>query len=389
MNCFDKSYDLRQASLIAPAAGGLEAHRADKQRHGAEVFACQGDVTLGDGALCLCGLGGGAWAAPLLWSGVKNTRVRLRFRIEQVGDDPKFGVKFGRVWRPEANGPRLVLKPDTQRVFFSGDEGEGPIGEQVAALSVGRSLELETEYAFDEQRLRARLDGIQILDMPLPHEPLDAFTPRYGRPAPLTGTGVFAAGLSVTVESLAIRAGAPRRRLVAIGDSQTQRHFWVQALERALCEPVTNLGIGGDCAALCCLRFARDVLPLRPEVVVIFAGTNDLGWGRTPAEITADIEAMVLAAQAAGVRPLVGEILPRRSWQGIPETNRALHEMCGRHRVGVLAWYAATKDPATDEQRPGFAPDGCHPGAVGAAAMIKALDLELFASIGGETLKAR
>lgn len=46
-----------------------------------------------------------------------------------------------------------------------------------------------------------------------------------------------------------------------------------------------NLGFGGSTLAACVWYFDRIVAPYDPELIVIYAGDNDLGDGRTPEEV--------------------------------------------------------------------------------------------------------
>ena len=61
-------------------------------------------------------------------------------------------------------------------------------------------------------------------------------------------------------------------------------------------------------------RFAADVLANNPSVVVILGGTNDLALLESP-NIDA-ISAMAQTAATAGVRVVVGTVLPSELWLG-------------------------------------------------------------------------
>ena len=49
---------------------------------------------------------------------------------------------------------------------------------------------------------------------------------------------------------------------------------------------IVNLGFGGSTLDACVRFFDRLVLPIRPASLVVYAGDNDLGDGRTPQEVT-------------------------------------------------------------------------------------------------------
>jgi len=50
---------------------------------------------------------------------------------------------------------------------------------------------------------------------------------------------------------------------------------------------IVNLGFGGSTLAACAHYFGRVVVPYRPRSVVVYAGDNDLGDGRTPGQVHA------------------------------------------------------------------------------------------------------
>lgn len=78
-------------------------------------------------------------------------------------------------------------------------------------------------------------------------------------------------------------------------------------------KPYVNRGISGQTTPQMLLRFRQDVLALKPQVVVILAGTNDLA-GNTGASTLAMIQdnltSMTELAQANGVRVVLASLLP-------------------------------------------------------------------------------
>jgi lysophospholipase L1-like esterase len=48
---------------------------------------------------------------------------------------------------------------------------------------------------------------------------------------------------------------------------------------------IVNLGFGGSTLAACAWFFERLVVPCRPRSLVVYAGDNDLGDGRTPEDV--------------------------------------------------------------------------------------------------------
>ncbi len=65
--------------------------------------------------------------------------------------------------------------------------------------------------------------------------------------------------------------------------------------------PVINRGFGGSQIADSVRYVDRIVLPYKPKMVVMYAGTNDLNAGKSPAQVLKDFQAFVDAVQ--GVLP--------------------------------------------------------------------------------------
>ena len=66
---------------------------------------------------------------------------------------------------------------------------------------------------------------------------------------------------------------AAARRIVVFGDSRAAQ--WADVLQVPGAQ-VVNRGISGETTAQMALRFERDVIALKPQIVVIQAGINDL-----------------------------------------------------------------------------------------------------------------
>ncbi|HEU4747326.1 MAG TPA: GDSL-type esterase/lipase family protein, partial [Gemmatimonadaceae bacterium] len=101
--------------------------------------------------------------------------------------------------------------------------------------------------------------------------------------------------------------GAPRpneRRVVFYGNSITEgwaRYFG----EMFPGKPYIGRGIGGQTTPQMLVRFRQDVVALRPSVVVILAGTNDIAGNTGPATlemIQDNLASMAEIARANGIR---------------------------------------------------------------------------------------
>ena len=75
-------------------------------------------------------------------------------------------------------------------------------------------------------------------------------------------------------------AAGPAPKVVFMGDSITE--FWSAGDPALFGDGVVNRGISGQTSAQMVVRFASDVVALKPDVVHIMAGTNDLAENTGP-----------------------------------------------------------------------------------------------------------
>ncbi|MDR2883295.1 MAG: GDSL-type esterase/lipase family protein [Alistipes sp.] len=140
-------------------------------------------------------------------------------------------------------------------------------------------------------------------------------------------------------------------------------------------------GISGQVTAQMLARFQADVIDLRPMVVVILAGTNDIAENRGPVsleQIAANIFAMATLARDNGIAPVICSVLPaaeypwRRQITDVPAKVRALNAMLKEWAAANRCEWVDYHTPMADE-RGGlparYAEDGIHPTAAGYARM--------------------
>jgi lysophospholipase L1-like esterase len=98
-----------------------------------------------------------------------------------------------------------------------------------------------------------------------------------------------------------------------MGDSITEN--WTVADPAFFSKGTVGRGIGGQTAPQMLLRFYPDVIALRPRVVHIMAGTNDLGGATGPTTLQ-DYKSTMLAmldlAQAHGIKVVLAGVPPCR-----------------------------------------------------------------------------
>jgi lysophospholipase L1-like esterase len=142
---------------------------------------------------------------------------------------------------------------------------------------------------------------------------------------------------------------------------------------------VRNSGIGGQRWDQMLARFQADVLDYSPNLIIIGSPTNDIGGGRTYAQIIADGEAMIALARSIGARVAVHMIPPRSNVTTpakraiVDEVNRWIGDLAFSRPgvVGVDTW-TPLLDPATGWPVYGTTLDGTHYSAAGAARIGKA-----------------
>jgi lysophospholipase L1-like esterase len=102
------------------------------------------------------------------------------------------------------------------------------------------------------------------------------------------------------------------RRVVFIGDQITE--LWGRGVEKFFPgKPYYNRGIAGQTSPQMLVRFRQDVIALRPKVVVIQAGTNDIAGVTGPATrgtLSDYIMSMTELAKANGIRVVLASITP-------------------------------------------------------------------------------
>ncbi len=171
---------------------------------------------------------------------------------------------------------------------------------------------------------------------------------------------------------------AGEKRVVFLGDSITES--WAAAGGFFPGKPYVNRGIGGQTTAQMLVRFRQDVIGLRPALVVILAGTNDIAANGGPTTLEAiedNLQSMAELAKLNGIRVILASDLPaidypwRRGLQPadrISALNRWIAEYCAKDGLVYLDYYSAMVDQKRGLQ-PELSGDGVHPSAAGFAVM--------------------
>lgn len=170
-------------------------------------------------------------------------------------------------------------------------------------------------------------------------------------------------------------------RVVFMGDSITDG--W-KLNEYFPGKPYINRGISGQTTSQMLLRFRPDVIALKPKVVVILAGTNDLSANTGPMTLEAiegNIASMTELARANGINVVLSSVMPVsdynkdksgkaivRTTQRPPEQILALNEwiksFCSKRGLVYLDYFTAMVDDK-GFLKADIANDGLHPNARG------------------------
>jgi lysophospholipase L1-like esterase len=149
-------------------------------------------------------------------------------------------------------------------------------------------------------------------------------------------------------------------------------------------KPYINRGISGQTTPQMLLRFRADVIALKPKVVVILAGTNDIAGNTGPMTLEAiedNLTSMAELARANGIRVVLSSLLPVsdyeknkegkpiiRTTQRPPEQINALNEWmktyATKNHLTYLDYYSAMKDEK-GFLRDELSNDGLHPNLKG------------------------
>jgi lysophospholipase L1-like esterase len=145
----------------------------------------------------------------------------------------------------------------------------------------------------------------------------------------------------------------------------------------------TNKGISGQTSGQVLARFETDVVDLKPAIVVILVGTNDVYPGWTAESSEANVEQMVEMATSAGIKVILGTIPPwncvdqavcglaslvdatTSRYARIDEWNAWLKQYAADHEIVVADYWSALVSEDEERYPTALTLDGVHPSAQG------------------------
>jgi lysophospholipase L1-like esterase len=167
--------------------------------------------------------------------------------------------------------------------------------------------------------------------------------------------------------------GKPRPEVVFMGDSITEG--WAGGDPGYMQGRRVGRGVSGQTTPQMLVRFYADVIALRPRVVHIMGGTNDIGGNTGPTtlqDVKNNILAMVDLAQAHQVRVVLAGIPPSKYlwWCGIDprhsiaEINAWLRQVADQRKL-VYVDYSSVLADQDGGMKDTVSNDGVHPNRAG------------------------
>jgi lysophospholipase L1-like esterase len=142
-------------------------------------------------------------------------------------------------------------------------------------------------------------------------------------------------------------------------------------------KPYVNRGISGQTTPQMLIRFRPDVIALKPKVVVILAGTNDIAGNTGPSTlemIEDNLTSMAELAKVNGIKVVLSSVMPvcdyikpqsvRRPPEQIIALNAWMKDYAAKNGLVYLDYYTAMLD---DKQvlKQELTYDGLHPNEAG------------------------
>jgi lysophospholipase L1-like esterase len=154
-------------------------------------------------------------------------------------------------------------------------------------------------------------------------------------------------------------------------------------------KPYINRGISGQTTPQMLIRFRADVIALKPKVVVILAGTNDIAGNTGPMSLEAiedNLMSMAELARAYKIRVVLSSVMPisdyektregkpiTRTMQRPPERIKALNDWIRKYAADNHATFLDYYSAMVDDKgflKEELSEDGLHPNQKGYDVMV-------------------
>ncbi len=176
-------------------------------------------------------------------------------------------------------------------------------------------------------------------------------------------------------------------RVVFMGNSITE--FWA-ILDSSffIKNGYIDRGISGQTSSQMLLRFRQDVIDLKPAIVVILAGTNDIAENTGPIslkDILGNIISMTQLAEANNIKVILSSVLPVYDFpwhkglqpaDKIIRLNSMIKAYCAANNIPYVDYYSKMVDERKGLDKK-FTNDGVHPTLDGYKIMDSLIDKEI------------
>ena len=179
-------------------------------------------------------------------------------------------------------------------------------------------------------------------------------------------------------------------RVIFMGNSITE--FWKDHDPAYFAGNYVDRGISGQTTPQMLVRFREDVINLKPAVVVILAGINDIAENNGPnklEDVFGNIVSMVQLAQAAHIKVIMSSVLPANHlpWrpsitptEKVGRLNQMIKDYADKNHIIYLDYYSAMVDDQKGLPK-SFSEDGVHPNLAGYKIMEPLADKAIAAAL--------
>lgn len=184
-----------------------------------------------------------------------------------------------------------------------------------------------------------------------------------------------------------------KNRVVFLGDSITDGWGRRQGSVFFPGKPYVNRGISGQTTPQMLIRFQQDVVSLKPAVVVILAGTNDIAGNTGPTtneQIEDNFKSMIAIAKQNHIKVVLASVTPAFAYpwrpgvhpvQRILALNGWLRQEAAEQGLVYLDYFSAMADQQ-DGMKPELTVDGVHPNAAGYRVMAPLAEQAIREALG-------
>ncbi len=181
-------------------------------------------------------------------------------------------------------------------------------------------------------------------------------------------------------------------RVVFMGNSITEG--WIRTHPDFFAgKPYVNRGISGQTTPQMLVRFRSDVINLKPALVVILAGTNDIAGNTGPSTlemIMDNLISMTELAKANNIKVVLSSVLPAFDYPWKPgmepamkivKLNEMIKKYADNHGIVYVDYFSATADERNGLKKE-LSGDGVHPNDAGYKVMEPLVEAAIKKAFG-------